>query len=66
MVVNIPPPALTAARRSDAGTVRLSERDVAGLLLCGEQYGAPYDLLVFPAAQGEDEAVIAGEDVPVC
>lgn len=32
-------------RRADAGTVRLSERDVAGLLLCGDMYGAPYDLL---------------------
>jgi len=25
--------------------VRLGERDVAGLLLCGDMYGAPYDLL---------------------
>jgi hypothetical protein len=33
------------ARRADAGTVRLTGRDVAGLLLCGEQYAAPYDLL---------------------
>ena len=33
------------ARRSDAGTVRLGERDVAGLVLCGDMYGAPYDLL---------------------
>ena len=33
------------ARRSDAGTVRLSGRDIAGLMLCGEMYGAPYDLL---------------------
>ena len=37
------PPA--PARRADAGTVRISERDVAGLLLCGDMYGAPYDLL---------------------
>jgi hypothetical protein len=35
----------TSARRADAGSVRLGERDVAGLLLCGEMYGAPYDLL---------------------
>jgi hypothetical protein len=35
----------TAARRADAGAVRLGERDVAGLLLCGDMYGAPYDLL---------------------
>ena len=32
-------------RRADAGTVRLGQRDVDGLLLCAEQYGAPYDLL---------------------
>jgi hypothetical protein len=37
--------ALPAGRRSDAGTVRLTGRDVAGLVLCAEQYGAPYDLL---------------------
>jgi hypothetical protein len=33
------------ARRADAGAVRLSQRDIDGLLLCGEHYGAPYDLL---------------------
>ena len=33
------------ARRADAGTVRLSQRDIDGLLLCGEHYGAPADLL---------------------
>jgi hypothetical protein len=38
-------PAAHAARRADAGTVRLGERDVAGLLLCGDMYGALYDLL---------------------
>jgi hypothetical protein len=32
-------------RRADARTVRLSQRDIDGLLLCGEHYGAPYDLL---------------------
>jgi hypothetical protein len=37
--------AAAVARRADAGSVRLSARDVAGLLLCGEHYGAPYDLL---------------------
>ncbi|HXL94732.1 MAG TPA: hypothetical protein VN969_37880 [Streptosporangiaceae bacterium] len=36
---------VTGTRRADAGTVRMDERDMAGLLLCGEQYGAPYDLL---------------------
>ena len=43
------------ARRVHADAVRLSQRDIDGLLLCGEQYGAPYDLLaaalrVSPAA----------------
>ncbi len=33
------------ARRADAGLVRLSQRDIDGLLLCGEHYGAPFDLL---------------------
>ena len=32
-------------RRADAGTVRLSQRDIDGLMLCGEHYGAPFDLL---------------------
>jgi hypothetical protein len=38
-------PAPRQARRADAGTVRLSQRDIDGLLLCGEHYGAPADLL---------------------
>jgi hypothetical protein len=38
-----PPP--VPARRADAGAVRLGDRDIAGLLLCGDMYGAPYDLL---------------------
>ena len=33
------------AHRADAGSVRLGGRDVAGLLLTGDMYGAPYDLL---------------------
>jgi hypothetical protein len=33
------------ARRADAGTVRLADRDITGLILAAEQYGAPYDLL---------------------
>jgi hypothetical protein len=33
------------ARRADAGVVQLSQRDIDGLLLCGEHYGAPNDLL---------------------
>jgi len=32
-------------RRSDAGQVRLSGRDVTGLLLCAEHYAVQYDLL---------------------
>jgi len=32
-------------RRSDAGSVRLSGRDVTGLLLCAEHFAVPYDLL---------------------
>jgi hypothetical protein len=36
---------LPPARRADAGSVRLGGRDVAGLLLAGDMYGAPYDLL---------------------
>jgi len=32
-------------RRSDAGRVRFTARDIAGLVLAGDMYGAPYDLL---------------------
>jgi hypothetical protein len=32
-------------RRADVGAVRLSQRDIDGLLLAGEHYGAPLDLL---------------------
>jgi hypothetical protein len=38
-------PPVPAVRRADAGTVRVGDRDIAGLLLCGDMYGAPYDLL---------------------
>src|SRR5579859_6636254 len=34
-----------AARRASAGVIQLTGRDIDGLLLCGEHYGAPYDLL---------------------
>jgi hypothetical protein len=37
--------AARVARRSDAGAIRISQRDIDGLLLCGEHYGAPHDLL---------------------
>jgi hypothetical protein len=32
-------------RRIEAGTVRVSGRDIDGLMLCGEMHGAPHDLL---------------------
>jgi hypothetical protein len=34
-----------APRRSDYGSVRLGRRDIDGLILCAEHYGAPYDLV---------------------
>jgi hypothetical protein len=42
-----PAPPATAApeRRSGAGTVQFTARDIAGLVLAGDMYGAPYDLL---------------------
>ena len=46
----------TSARRADAGSVRLGERDVAGLLLCGDMYGAPYDLLAAFLGVRDDRA----------
>jgi hypothetical protein len=33
------------ARRDDAGTFKITDRDITGMMLCAEQYGAPYDLL---------------------
>jgi hypothetical protein len=42
-----PAAAARPARRADAGTVRLSQRDIDGLLLVGEHCGAPAGL---PAA----------------
>ena len=33
------------SRRRDVGTIRLSQRDIDGLLLCGEHYAVPSDLL---------------------
>jgi len=50
----LPPPVLPVRacrkdrhcrKNADAGSVRLTDRDSAGLILCGEQYGALYDLL---------------------
>src|SRR5713101_4277937 len=36
---------LVRVRRADAGLIRLTARDAAGLCLAAEQYAAPYDLL---------------------
>ena len=47
-------PAERAARRSDAGVVRLGQRDIDGLILLAEHYAAPYDLLA--AALGAQPA----------
>jgi hypothetical protein len=40
-----PGPAPPGGRRSDAGVVRFSARDITGLVLAGDMYGAPYDLM---------------------
>ena len=40
-----------APHRSDAGVVRLGQRDINGLVLCTEHYGAPYDLLAAAASE---------------
>lgn len=50
--------AVPAPRRADAGTFRLSGRDVTGLLLCAEHYAAPYDLLA--SALGVQPARLRG------
>jgi hypothetical protein len=31
-------------RRADAGSIRLSQRDIDGLILAGKHYGVPVDL----------------------
>jgi hypothetical protein len=53
----IPPVSVTSsrpARRADAGSIRLSQRDIDGLLLAGEHYGVPMDLLAAALRVGED------------
>ena len=42
-----PPPPVPplAGRRADAGTVKLTDRDITGLMLSADHYAAPYDLL---------------------
>jgi hypothetical protein len=38
-------PGRGGARRGGTAAVQLTQRDIDGLLLCGEHYGVPYDLL---------------------
>ena len=45
------------ARRFDAGTLQLSQRDIDGLLLCGEHYGAPLDLLAAALEVSQDKLI---------
>ena len=40
-----PTGATTKKPRSDIGVLRFTQRDIDGLVLCGEHYAAPYDLL---------------------
>jgi hypothetical protein len=40
-----PAPATRPTRRAGVNVIQLTQRDIDGLLLCGEHYGAPYDLL---------------------
>jgi hypothetical protein len=51
----------TRSRRADAGMVRLSQRDIDGLMLCGEHHGAPFDLLATALGTGRDRlpAIVA-------
>jgi hypothetical protein len=42
---------ITPPRRADYGQVRLGSRDAGGLILCAEQFGAPYDLLAAQPAR---------------
>jgi hypothetical protein len=49
----ITPATPARVRRADAGTIRLSQRDIDGLLLCGEHYGCPADLLATALRTGE-------------
>ena len=46
-------PAATPSR-SDAGQIRLTGRDIAGLVLAGEMHAAPYDLLGIALATRPD------------
>src|ERR1700722_14924460 len=50
-----------APRRSDAGQVRLTDRDITGLLMLAEHYAAPYDLLsaAMSAPAARTRAIVA-------
>src|SRR5579862_3436525 len=50
----------STARRASAGVIQLTGRDIDGLLLCGEHYGAPYDLLAaaLQAPPGRVSAIV--------
>lgn len=50
-----------AVSRSDAGQVRLTGRDITGLILTGDMYAAPYDLLAAALAARPDRvrAIVA-------
>jgi hypothetical protein len=41
-------------RRSDAGRIRLQQRDVTGLVTLADMYAAPYDLLAIRVGVGEE------------
>ena len=56
--VTATPVTASRRRRVDAGVVQLSQRDIDGLLLCGEHSGAPFDLLA-TALQVEPERLSA-------
>jgi hypothetical protein len=45
-------------RRADYGVVQLGQRDIDGLILCAEHFGAPYDLLA--AALGTQPGRLRG------
>jgi hypothetical protein len=49
-----PVPPARPARRADAGSIRLSQRDIGGLLLAGQHYGVPLDLRAAALRTGED------------
>jgi hypothetical protein len=42
------------ARRADAGSIRMSQRDIDGLLLAGQHYGVPLNLRAAALRTGED------------